>query len=269
MSVLAIKAAGRASLRRSHFPTRPTNFTKGNHTKSTPATKPADDNPANGTSIPVANTIASLPIWQRLGPLTRAFSAYGRSQRKRPLTTQFFSALVIFSLGDLSAQSISVDEYNPARTLRALIIGAGAAIPSYKWFMFLGNHFNYSSKVLSLATKVTINQAVFTPINNTYFFGMQSFLSGDSMEQILTRIKHTVPTSMINSLKLWPAVTAINFTFIDAQYRSIFAGVIAIGWQTYLSYLNRSAEKEEALDHGPESGGRREVGQKCTQKLAA
>jgi protein Mpv17 len=132
MNVIAIKAAGRVALRRSRFPTRPTYFSKAHHTKSPPTTKP-DDNPANGTSIPVANTIASLPIWQRLGPLSRAFEAYGRSQRKRPLTTQFFSALVIFSLGDLSAQNINGDEYDPGRTLRALVIGAGVAIPSYKW----------------------------------------------------------------------------------------------------------------------------------------
>lgn len=132
MSVLAIKAAGRASLRRSHFPTRPSNFSKPHHTKSPPSAKPVE-NPANGTSVPVANTVANLPIWHRLGPLSRGFQAYGRSQRNHPLKTQFFSALVIFSLGDLSAQSISGDEYNPARTLRALIIGAGAAIPSYKW----------------------------------------------------------------------------------------------------------------------------------------
>lgn len=58
-------------------------------------------------------------------------------------------------------------------------------------------------------------------------------------------IKRTVPTSAINSCKLWPAVTAFSFTFINAQYRSIFAGVIAIGWQTYLSYLNRTAEEVE------------------------
>ena len=51
---------------------------------------------------------------------------------------------------------------------------------------------------------------------------------------------------MLNSLKVWPAVTAFNFTFIEAQYRSVFAGFIAIGWQTYLSYLNRTAEMEEA-----------------------
>lgn len=131
MSAFAIKAAGRTALRRSPFPTRQAKLTRGHQTKS-PSTK-ADENPANGTSVPVANTVANVPIWHRLGPLSRGFQAYGRSQRNHPLKTQFFSALVIFSLGDLSAQSINGDEYNPARTLRALIIGAGAAIPSYKW----------------------------------------------------------------------------------------------------------------------------------------
>jgi protein Mpv17 len=113
-------------------------------------------------------------------------------------------------------------------------------------FIFLGNHFNYPSAILSLATKVIVNQAVFTPIFNSYFFGMQSFLSGDSLTQVWERIKKTVPISMVNSCKLWPAVTAFSFTFIGPQYRSIFAGVIAIGWQTYLSFLNRQAESEQS-----------------------
>jgi protein Mpv17 len=120
-------------------------------------------------------------------------------------------------------------------------------------FMFLGNNFNYSSKTLSLVTKVTVNQMCFTPIFNTYFFGMQSLLSGDSLPEVWERIKRTVPVSMINSCKLWPAVTAFSFTFIDAQYRSIFAGFVAIGWQTYLSYLNRKAEVEEAAQRAMES----------------
>ena len=112
-------------------------------------------------------------------------------------------------------------------------------------FMFLNNNFNYSSRILSLVTKVTVNQIVFTPIFNSYFFGMQALLSGDSLPEVWDRIKRTVPTSMINSCKLWPAVTAFSFTFIEPQYRSIFAGVIAIGWQTYLSILNRRAEAQE------------------------
>lgn len=124
--------------------------------------------------------------------------------------------------------------------------------------MFLGNNFNYASKTLSLITKVTVNQICFTPIFNTYFFGMQSLLAGDSLPEVWERIKRTVPISMYNSCKLWPAVTAFSFTFIEAQYRSIFAGFVAIGWQTYLSFLNRRAEVEEAaqkIAEVSESGG--------------
>ena len=139
--------------------------------------------------------------------------------------------------------------------------------------MFLGNNFNYASKTLSLATKVTVNQICFAPIFNTYFFGMQSFLSGDSLIDVWERIKRTVPTSVINSVKLWPAVTAFSFTFIDAQYRSIFAGFVAIGWQTYLSYLNRKAEiaeaNEKARSRENEERTNVETGQKHSQKVEA
>jgi protein Mpv17 len=111
--------------------------------------------------------------------------------------------------------------------------------------MFLGTHFNYPSRLLSLTTKVVVNQLAFAPVFNSYFFGMQSFLSGDNLSEVWERIQRTVPISFVNSCKLWPAVTAFSFTFIGAQYRSIFAGFIAIGWQTYLSYLNRQAEEAE------------------------
>lgn len=90
--------------------------------------------------------------------------------------------------------------------------------------MYLGQSFNYSSKALSLGAKVVVNQIVFAPMFNTYFFGMSSLLSGDSLNQAWERVKDTVPISLINSFKLWPAVTAFNFTFIQPQYRALFAG---------------------------------------------
>lgn len=113
--------------------------------------------------------------------------------------------------------------------------------------MYLNRSFNYSSRMLSLATKVTVNQIVFTPVFNSYFFGMQSLLSGDTFLEAWERIKKTVPTSFINSCKLWPAVTAFSFTYIQPQYRALFAGVIAVGWQSYLSWLNQRAANEERV----------------------
>jgi protein Mpv17 len=113
----------------------------------------------------------------------------------------------------------------------------------------LGNNFNYGSKTLSIAVKVCVQQAVFTPVFNTYFFGMQAFLTGESPSGIVERIRAAVPVSMLNSLKLWPAVTAVSFAFIMPQYRFMFSGIFAVCWQAYLSFLNRSEEKIERVGH--------------------
>ena len=85
--------------------------------------------------------------------------------------------------------------------------------------------------------------------------GFDSFadlIAGASFDEIVERIRNTVPTSWINSCKVWPVVTAFSFTYIPIQYRSIFGGVIAIGWQTYLSLLNQRAA---ALELGELEGG--------------
>lgn len=92
-----------------------------------------------------------------------------------------------------------------------------------------------------------MNQLTFTPLFNVYFFGAQALLSGDTAAEAWRRVCNTVPVSFINSCKLWPAVTAFNFAFIPFEYRNIFGGVVAVGWQTYLSYLNGRAERLEAL----------------------
>ncbi|RYP53582.1 hypothetical protein DL768_001446 [Monosporascus sp. mg162] len=198
--------------------------------------------PKKEDPIPVQNTVDLLPFWQRLGPLTRAGQAYARAQRRRPWGTQVASTLVIYFCADLSAQHMSGNSYDPKRTLRSLIIGGASSIPSYTWFMWLSRNFNYSSHLLSIAAKVAVNQTFFTPVFNTYFFGAQALLSGDTLSETWERVKMTVPVSIANSLKLWPAVTAFSFTYVPLEYRSVFAGVVAVGWQTYLSFLNRQAE---------------------------
>ncbi|KAI0815743.1 hypothetical protein GGR55DRAFT_629978 [Xylaria sp. FL0064] len=226
--------------------------------------------------IPVPSIVPPPPFWQRLGPLTRAAEAYGRAQRARPWAMQVASTLVVYLCADFGAQWISrggqddvapdvkdakgegrgeegakekvkVKGHDWARTARSLAIGGTAAIPGYIWFSFLSRSFNYSSKILSISIKVVVNQLVFTPLFNVYFFGAQALLSGDTPAEAWRRVCNTVPVSFVNSCKLWPAVTAFNFAFVPFEYRSIFGGVIAVGWQTYLSFLNRRAERLEAL----------------------
>lgn len=107
---------------------------------------------------------------------------------------------------------------------------------------------------------------LYTPIFNSYFFGMQSILTfvpslnqsptapkhdphklltREGWQHVAEHVKKTVPTSFVNSCKLWPAVTAINFWVVPVDFRAVTAGIVAVGWQTYLSFLNRRVEGEE------------------------
>jgi protein Mpv17 len=140
----------------------------------------------------------------------------------------------------------------PVEIIRSIPMHLGLDFPAntctFNRFLWLGNNFNYSSKVLSVAVKVCVQQAVFTPIFNTYFFGMQAALTGESFPGVIERIAATVPTSIVNSLKLWPAVTAVTFAFVMPQYRFMFSGIFAVCWQAYLSFLNRREEKKPNVE---------------------
>jgi protein Mpv17 len=210
--------------RRLQFPVR-LNNTKA--TAENPRTTPTKSTQTEAASS-APKTIPG-PSWLWLEPLATPLRAYGRAHKQRPYLTQFLSSLVIYFFGDLSAQTVARSEddnvdYDPYRTLRALVIGGISSIPSYRWFIWLSNSFNYSSRWLSLATKVVVNQMLFTPLFNSYFFGMQALLSGDTLAGTWERIKLAVPVSWYNSCKLWPAVTAFSFTFVPIHYRSVFAG---------------------------------------------
>jgi len=155
--------------------------------------------PHNASAAPKQITIPG-PAWAWIEPISRPFRAYGSMQKRSPLLTQFSSSLIIYYLGDLSAQSMSSSffadaPYEPVRGLRALLIASIISIPGYKYFLWLGNHFNYRSHLLSLATKVIVNQTLFTPLFNTYFFGMQSLLSGSTFQEAKRRVIDTVPIS--------------------------------------------------------------------------
>ncbi|WEW54926.1 hypothetical protein PRK78_000353 [Emydomyces testavorans] len=228
-----------------------------------------------GAPVPSMQEASSRSLRQILkaGPLGKSVGWYSRQQRTRPYWTQMWSTLVIYLCGDLCAQLLVSDgealepekqedeegltaaaqgfqntsprlTYDPLRTARHLTVGAVACIPVYRWFMFLHNNFNYSSKALSIFTKVAVSQAFFTPIFNTYFFSVQSLLAGASLEDTWERVKKAVPNSIMNSVKLWPGVTAVLFLYVQPQFRSIVSGIVAVGWQAYLSWLNQKAAKE-------------------------
>lgn len=90
-----------------------------------------------------------VSLWyKRLGPVTDFFSWFHKTQGKRPLTVQVCAILVTYLCGDLLAQDIGGEPYDPLRTLRMLTIGAVASIPGYKWYESTGTQEDEADKYL-------------------------------------------------------------------------------------------------------------------------
>ncbi|GKZ33182.1 hypothetical protein AbraIFM66950_002971 [Aspergillus brasiliensis] len=179
-------------------------------------------------------------------PVRIFFNWYSHSQSRRPYITQLCLTPLIYCLGDFSAQIIGNDDFDYHRSLRSVVVGLFIAIPSREWFLFLGRRFNYSSPSLSLGAKVAVNQLLYTPLFNVYFFAFHAILSGEGIMGAVERVKNTVPISIPRSFIYWPFVTAFNFTYVKPQSRSLTTSLFAVFWQSYLSWLNNSAEKGTA-----------------------
>lgn len=168
--------AGRSTVHRLHLKVQ-RNIVK-NHKRRYESSKrnTGQTTPSRSVSSTTSPTETSPPprSWSWSDPILRPFKAYDQMQKRSPLWTQWESAIIIYFLGDLSSQAIvndwfETERYEPIRGLRSMTIGAIAAIPGYKWFGFLSNHFNYRSHVLSLAAKIGLHQAFFVPAFNLTF----------------------------------------------------------------------------------------------------
>ncbi|KAL7276782.1 hypothetical protein RUND412_000206 [Rhizina undulata] len=188
-----------------------------------------------------------------LGSVIRIFHRYGQAQRRRPYWTQLWTSLAIYFLGDINAQMLSGNgDYDPLRTARMCFIGGVISIPSFRWlFIFLNENFNFRSKILAVATRVVVNQITFTPLFLTSFFGLQGAMTGLGGKEIVEKLEATLPQAFVNSCRLWPMVSAINFWLVPFEYRALLSGVIAVGWNGYLSYLNQQAQLPQALELQP------------------
>lgn len=140
MGILMLKA-GRLAMRRVvHRKNQRLISAKSRSKSTTSSTKNVKIVADDGKTVSTPNVIPTLSVWQRLGPISTGINAYARAQQKRPYVTQLFSSLVIYFCGDLSAQRIGDEEYNPWRAIRSMITGGICSIPSYKWYVATGFH---------------------------------------------------------------------------------------------------------------------------------
>ncbi|KAJ6508660.1 hypothetical protein C8R45DRAFT_968179 [Mycena sanguinolenta] len=184
-----------------------------------------------------------------LSHLVSPLLAYQRAAQTRPYIVQVSTSLFIWCTADVLAQSIEQSSqpisssWDIPRTLRAFVIGGIAAIPTWHWFNLMARSFTSLPRWAGLAARVATHQAVFAPVFNTYFFFSQAVLSGATVTEGVERVRTALPTSLLNSVRVWPPIMVINFAFVPREVWSVIPGFVAVGWQCYLSFLNQRTAK--------------------------
>ncbi|KAF2401923.1 hypothetical protein EJ06DRAFT_491768 [Trichodelitschia bisporula] len=170
------------------------------------------------------------------------FRWYTTSLQRRPLVTQMTTTAVLFGTGDILAQRVfapSPQGHDISRTARmatygGLIFGPAATA----WYKFLARM--PVSGATGLAARIGADQLLFTPVNLCAFLSFMAATEGASPRK---RLAEAFWPAYKGNLMVWPAVQAVNFTYVPLAHRVLVVNVVALGWNSYLAVINGRSGK--------------------------
>lgn len=103
------------------------------------------------------------------------------------------------------------------------------------WFGFLARNVKASNKHVQTLARVACDQLLFAPVMIGVFLGSMATMEGKSANE---RLQKAWWPALSTNWMVWPFVQVINFTYVPLVHRILFANIVSIGWNSYLSWVN-------------------------------
>lgn len=188
-------------------------------------------------------------------PTTGIFHWYNQSLEKNPILTKSLTSGVIALAGDVSCQ-IAVEKVENVNMKRAAIfslLGGALVGPTlHFWYSFLHKVLPAANSMGAMG-RLGLDQFVFAPVFiGTFLSSLLSLehVSGNEAETALQEKIQTKlqtdwwPAVQINWL-MWIPAQFVNFRFIPGKYQVLFANVVGVFWNTYLSHAAHNSSEVE------------------------
>uniref|UniRef100_A0A0D3HUX1 Uncharacterized protein n=1 Tax=Oryza barthii TaxID=65489 RepID=A0A0D3HUX1_9ORYZ len=165
---------------------------------------------------------------------------YLGSIEARPVLTKSVTAAAIFTVADLSSQMITLgpeDSLDLVRTLRMASYGLLISGPSlHIWFNFVSKLLP-KQDVMNTFKKMFLGQAVYGPIINSVFFSYNAGLQGETIPEIMARLKRDLIPTIKSGLIYWPLCDFITFKFIPVHLQPLVSNSFSFLWTIYITYM--------------------------------
>ncbi|XP_024396715.1 uncharacterized protein [Physcomitrium patens] len=186
---------------------------------------------------------------------------YLRMLDKYTFPTKSITAANILAFADITAQYLANEtlkegetkqDWDKIRTLRMLGIGAFFTAPIlHIWFNLMLWRFP-KTDVASSMKKVLAGQLIASPVVNSSFFAVNSFLQGESGEQAIEKIKRDLWPTWKSGAMYWPILDFVTFRYIPIHLQVLFNNCCSFVWTIYLtSMAGKKAEAFSAANPNP------------------
>ncbi|WVZ90337.1 hypothetical protein U9M48_036646 [Paspalum notatum var. saurae] len=158
----------------------------------------------------------------------------------RPVLTKSVTAATIFTAADLSSQMFTLgpeDSLDFLRTIRMASYGLLISGPTlHIWFNFISKVFP-KQDVVNTLKKMFLGQAVYGPIINSVFFSYNAALQGESVPEIIARLKRDLVPTIKSGLVYWPTCDFITFKFVPVHLQPLVSNSFSFLWTIYITYM--------------------------------
>ncbi|GAB4824113.1 hypothetical protein N2152v2_011159 [Parachlorella kessleri] len=179
---------------------------------------------------------------------------YQHSVNTNPIATKAAISGVVYSLGDIMAQSYegrSVGEWDRARVLRSGLCGFIAHGPlSHIYYLALDSWFAHmtlpNSEWVTPVLKMGVDQTAWSLFWNSTYYVLLGVLKLESPATIAATVRNTWWDLLKAGWRLWPFVHIVTYGLLPVQHRLLFVDAVELVWVTILSVYGQ--QQRHALE---------------------
>jgi hypothetical protein len=177
--------------------------------------------------------------------------AYQHAVAVNPIETKACISGVVYSLGDLIAQSYEgrdIAEWDRGRVIRSGLCGLLAHGPlSHLYYVGLDHVFAQQNFIAASwmvpAAKVAIDQTAWSLFWNSTYYTLLGILKFESADVIAATVRNSWWDLLKAGWRMWPLVHLLTYGVVPVQHRLLFVDAVELVWVCILSlYAQKSRE---------------------------